>query len=185
MTKTVIRSNMLARRAQMDDAARLAASNAIAAALLALPEFGQAREVGVFLNLPREIETGPFIDTCHQLGKRVCVPAWDPEARAYLFVRLAPDATIVRGPHGVPEPAHREFVDPKQIDLVVVPGLAFDRRGGRLGYGGGYYDRMLAACRADCLKVGVGYAWQVVAGELPMTERDVRVDRVVSDATGG
>lgn len=185
MTKNVIRSNMRARRAQVSDADRRAASNAITDTLLALPEFQRAREVAVFLSLPREIETGVFIDTCHRINKRVCVPAWDPEARVYSFVRLAPEAAVVTGPHGVPEPARRKIVDPKQIDFVVVPGLAFDRRGGRLGYGGGYYDRMLAECRGDCLKVGVGYAWQVVAGDLPMTERDVRVDRVVSDATGG
>lgn len=181
MTKGEIRSRMRARRALVDDPTRIAASGAITAALLDLPEFQQAREVAIFLSLPRELETGPIIAACHRLGKRVCVPAWDPESRAYAFARLRPEAGVVPGPHGVPEPAHREPIDPQQIDLVVVPGLAFDRRGGRLGYGGGYYDRMLPTCRADCFKVGVAYAWQVVETELPLRAHDARVDRVITD----
>ena len=180
-TKTDIRARMRAQRALVDAGARRAASTAITAALLALPEFLRATKVACFLSLPREIDTGSFLATCHRLGKRVCVPAWDGNARAYTFVYLAPGAGIVLGPHGVPEPEQRETVDPKGLDFAVVPGLAFDRQGGRLGYGGGFYDRMLAACEPTCIKVGVAYSWQVVPENLPMTARDMRMNLVATE----
>lgn len=180
-TKADIRARMRAQRAQVDDAARRAASDAITTALLARPEFQRAAEVAGFLSLPQEIDTGPLLDTCHRLGKRVCVPAWDPDARTYTLVRLAPGAAVSAGPHGVPEPATCEAVAPSQVDFAVVPGLAFDAHGGRLGYGRGYYDRILAACTPACVKAGVCYAWQVWPEDLPLTAHDVRMNLVVTE----
>ena len=180
-SKTDIRARMRARRAQVDADSRRAASAAITATLLALPEFQRAAEVACFLSLPQEIDTDSFLATCHRLGKRVCVPAWDGNARAYTFVRLAPGAGVVPGPHGVPEPGKRESVDPKGLDFAVVPGLAFDRQGGRLGYGGGFYDRLLAACAPTCIKAGVAYSWQVLPENLPMSARDVRMHLVATE----
>jgi len=182
MTKADIRAQMRRRRALVEEAGRLAASRAITAALLARPEFRRAEEVSCFLSLPREIVSDDLLAACRQQGKRVCVPAWDAFATTYVLARLSPAQELTTGPHGVPEPAVREAVDPLTVDLVVVPGMAFDRRGGRLGYGKGYYDRILASCRTTCCKVGVGYAWQVVEGELPLSSHDVRMDLLVTDA---
>ena len=181
MTKADIRARMRAQRAQVDATTRRAASDAIIAALLARPEFQRATEVACFLSLPQEIDTAPFLDTCHRLGKHLYVPAWDPDARTYALVRLAPGAAVVPGPHGVPEPAPRQPVAPRQVEFAVIPGLAFDTHGGRLGYGRGYYDRILAACGPACVKAGVGYAWQVWPKDLPLTAHDVRMNLVVTE----
>jgi 5-formyltetrahydrofolate cyclo-ligase len=182
MTKAEIRLQMRARRATMDDDARRAASRAITAALLARAEFRRAQEVACFLSLPQEIATDELLAACRAQDKRVCVPAWNATAGTYVLTRLPPSQEVSTGPHGVPEPAAGQAIDPQTVDLAIVPGLAFDAHGGRLGYGKGYYDRILASCRAMCCKIGVGYAWQVIAGDLPLASHDVRMDLLVTDA---
>jgi len=181
MTKGEIRELMRRRRAQLDDATRLAASRAINATLAALPGLAGAAEIACYLSLPAEVTLADFIAACHGRGVRICVPAWNPARRAYALVRCAPDEPLVCGPLHVPEPARHLPVAPETVQAVVLPGLAFDRRGGRLGYGGGHYDRMLAGCTAACLKIGVCYAWQVVDAALPLQEHDVRMDLLVTD----
>jgi 5-formyltetrahydrofolate cyclo-ligase len=87
---------------------------------------------------------------------------------------------LVVSSFGVPEPVG-DAIDPQLIDVVCVPGLALDRRGGRLGYGAGYYDRFLPHLRADVLTVGVGFSVQVV-DEVPMDSHDRPVDLVITEA---
>lgn len=181
MTKAEIRARMRRQRAAVEGGARRAASHAITAALLARAEFRCAAEIACFLSLPQEIETDELLAACRAQGKRVCVPAWDGTAGTYVLARLAAAQPLTGGPHGVPEPRIREAIDPQTVDLAVVPGLAFDMHGGRLGYGKGYYDRILAGCRATCLKIGVGYAWQVVSEDLPLASHDVRMDLLATD----
>jgi 5-formyltetrahydrofolate cyclo-ligase len=181
MTKAQIRTQMRARRAAVDEDSRRAVSQSITAALLTRVEFQRAQEVACFLSLPQEIVTDDLLAACRAQGKRVCVPAWDAASGTYLLARLMPSQEVATGPHSVPEPAAWQAVDPQTVDLVIVPGLAFDWRGGRLGYGKGYYDRILATCRTTCCKIGVGYAWQVIAGELPLDRHDVRMDLIVTD----
>ena len=165
----------------MDADTRRAASQAITAALLARPEFQRAVEVACFLSLPQELDSDTLLTACRTQGKDVCVPAWDESAGTYVLARLTPTLALIPGPHGVPEPVAWEAVDPLSVDLVVVPGMAFDARGGRVGYGKGYYDRILATCRTTCIKIGVGYAWQVVGGELPLSRHDVHMNLIVTD----
>jgi 5-formyltetrahydrofolate cyclo-ligase len=181
MPKAEIRADMRTRRAAVGPVERAAVSQAITRRLLALPAFANARSVALFLSLPQELAMGDLLSDCHARAVRVCVPAWDAAQRTYVLVRLTPGQALTQSPHGVPEPAAWQPVDPADVDFVVVPGLAFDRQGGRLGYGKGYYDRILPACRPDCIKAAVAYSWQVVADKLPLTERDVRMDLVVTE----
>ena len=181
MTKAEVRTQMRNQRAGVDAATRRAASQAITTALLVRAEFQRAQEIACFLSLPQEIETADLLAACHAQDKRVCVPAWDATAGTYALARLASKQKLTTGPHQVPEPVAWQAVDPQTVDLVVVPGMAFDAQGGRLGYGKGYYDRILALCRPTCCKIGVGYAWQVVAGNLPLSSHDVRMDLLVTD----
>lgn len=181
MTKGEIRELMRSRRAQLDAAARQASSQAIAATLASLPVLAGAAEIACYLSLPAELAMADFIAACHRRGTRVCVPAWHAADKTYRLVRCAPDEPLVSGPFQVLEPAQQQPVPPAAVQAVVLPGLAFDRRGGRLGYGGGHYDRLLAACAPDVLKIGVCCAWQVVDDDLPLTEHDVRVNLLVTD----
>ena len=181
MTKATIRDQMRQRRAAVDTEMRREASAAIVAAILARPECRDAACLACFLSLPQEIDTAALIAVCRAAGRQVCVPAWNPEHRAYELVALAPGAPLVPGPLGILEPAVRQAVATASIGFAVVPGLAFDRRGGRIGYGGGHFDRLLAASPPTCIKAGAAYAWQVVADDLPLTAHDVRMDLVFTE----
>jgi 5-formyltetrahydrofolate cyclo-ligase len=107
-----------------------------------------------FDSIPGEPVTAPFIAWCRARGKVVHLPEDDP----------APD--------------------PRTIDVVIVPGTAFTHAGGRLGQGGGWYDRFLAMVRPDCVTIGVAFAPQIV-DELPLEPHDVAVDVVVTDGDAG
>lgn len=97
-------------------------------------------------------------------------------------------AELEPGTFGIAEPTGEEIVDAADLDVILLPGVAFDRRGGRLGFGGGYYDRALERVRAADARgkkipflVGVGYHWQLLDEHLPVEDHDVRVDAVVTD----
>ena len=141
-----------------------------------------ARSVALYVPLKGEVSTDALLEAAWQSGRTVYLPrvARDEPGRMS-FVACAGFAQLRPGPFGLREPeqslpgfgaeeAGKGF-DP---DLLVLPGLAFDRRGGRLGFGGGYYDRFLEAARLRCPRVGLCFAFQVLK-ELPLDQWDQRV----------
>ncbi len=152
--KRALRRTMRAVRRDLPEQAERSAR--IRERLESLPEVAAARVVMVFDPVQGEPLVGPFVEWCREQGKAVVVPDSDPAAE--------------------PPP------DADRFDVVVVPGLAFTIAGDRLGQGGGWYDRFLAAVRPDCLTIGVGFAPQLV-DELPVERHDVRLGLVVTDMT--
>ena len=138
------------------------------------PALSGARVVAGYLPLPVELSPVPLMAALHAAGRVVAVPAWDTAARGYVFQRWTPDALLAEGPMHVPQPVFGESVPFDSIDAVLVPGLAFDRRGNRLGFGGGWYDRMLARCRPDAAFVGVAFDEQLFPA-IPAEPHDIRV----------
>lgn len=162
---------------------REAASLKIAARVLALPEVARARTVHVFWPIVErgEVDTRPLVRALVGRGVGVVLPAVLPgPAPRLAHRRFEGEDRLVPGPWGLREPTPDALaVAPAHLDVVVVPGLAFDGRGGRLGYGGGYYDAFLAETAA--LRVGVAFAvgW---AAAVPTEPHDVRVDVVVTES---
>lgn len=109
----------------------------------------------------------------------VAVPAWCRATGRYGFCRWRPGMALRKGPLGVAEPAYADWLSPCMLDVVLVPGLVFDAAGGRIGFGKGHYDRMLARCAPAARFVAVGYDWQVVA-DVPQGPGDVRVHAVAT-----
>lgn len=134
-----------------------------------------ARVAG-FLPIGREIDTRPLLAALHARGHPLCLPVTPERGEALRFRSWAPGEPLVPGPLGTAEPAAGPFVTP---DWLIVPLLAFDRTGARLGYGGGYYDRTLAALPA-ATAVGVAYAVQEVP-EVPVGPHDVRLRLVATE----
>jgi 5-formyltetrahydrofolate cyclo-ligase len=110
----------------------------------------------------------------------LCVPAHCPELKAYRLALMNASDGLAGGPLNVPEPQHKVWLPADRVDLVVVPGVAFDARGGRVGHGGGHYDRILGQTRSDALHVGVAFAFQVF-GRVPMRKGDVFMDLLVTE----
>ncbi len=158
-----------------------ARDSAAACALLATQDFFvQARCVLAFLSLPREIDTAPLLAAAFAAGKRLAVPRVDRAQRLLHAVAIDQATDLRQGPLGIREPVAGAIVPPEQIDLVVAPGLAFDERGGRLGQGGGYYDRFLAAPGYRAFTCGLAFELQLVA-RVPAAANDRRVQAVVTE----
>lgn len=152
-------------------------SRCIADAVVGLPEFRGAQMVGLYLALPGEPATEPLVAACRDQGKNACVPARLRDADGYAFARFDEGTTLARGPFGVVEPSAPDWVDARQIDLFLVPGVAFDAQGNRLGHGKGHYDRMLAGTSA--VRVGLALSSQWV-DRVPHGPRDLPMDLVVT-----
>ncbi|MDD5707502.1 MAG: 5-formyltetrahydrofolate cyclo-ligase [Kiritimatiellae bacterium] len=158
-----------------------AAGEAIRRRLRGWPLWQSAGVVAAFMALPGEPPTEEMIRDCLEAGKRLCVPAWNAAAERYEFALLAPGAVCRPGRLHVLEPVVKAWLPADAVDLFLTPGLAFDERGGRLGHGGGHYDRMLVTRRPGALCVGLACDFQIVA-EVPCDACDVRMDWVVTPA---
>ena len=166
------------------DAMRDRAEAACAACehLIALPSYRSARAVLWYVSMPAELATGRAIDAALAEGRHVVVPWCDGDELG--LWRLESIDELEPGTWGIPEPPAARRRDPERviapeaIDFVAVPGLAFDRRGRRLGHGKGYYDRLLARTRA--VRAGLCFDAQVFP-EVPAGPHDARMDWLVTE----
>jgi 5-formyltetrahydrofolate cyclo-ligase len=181
---------MAERRLGLDEAARQACARAATQRLLALPELapppaGARRCVSGYVAIRGELDPADALAAARAAGYVVALPRIEPGQPPRLrFHRVDATSDLCDGPHGLSEPlAGCPEVPVDGIDVMLVPGLAFDAEGRRLGYGGGYYDgagRELRARRPSAVMVGVAYDFQLVDA-CPADERDVAVDVVVTD----
>ena len=160
---------------------RADASAAVCAKLEAL---GKSAVVAVYLASPDEIDISPYIRRMLLHKVRLVAPRWNGEDYDLAELKGLEPRHLRRGPMGILEPLEGCFVQPQDVSLWVVPGLAFTRDGRRLGYGGGWYDRLLAAASKDSVKLGVAYSFQIVDA-LPTAPHDVRLTAVVDDSPPG
>lgn len=187
LAKGELRRQIKAKRQNQPD--KEAVSERILSHVLSLPPYEKAKVVLWYLDVRDEVRTRDWLlqkglKLAKHAGQQIVVP-WCEGDQLRLFFLSEPQQLVV-GKFGIFEPAMslRENpvwnVLPQTIDLAIIPGVAFDRRGGRLGHGAGYYDRLLADLRPDCLKVGVGYACQLVE-EVPCLPHDVLMDVVITE----
>lgn len=157
---------------------RLAAQE-ISHALLLLPELHQVRVVLAYAALPSEIDPAPAIWRLRARGAAVAYPRIESPGVLGLHL-VGHELELVAGPFGLAQPSeHAPRAARDSIDVVILPGVAFDERGRRLGYGGGYYDRLLPTLRPDCIRIGVAFDEQLLP-EIPAEEHDANVAIVVT-----
>ena len=181
LTKAELRERLRLDLEKIDAAAAAHASRAIAARILELPEIAGAERILTCLSFGVEVDTWGLVDRLLALGKELYVPRADPRDRAlHVHPYPCPLRTVSFGlqqpPRGTPEVA-AEAID-ETLDAVLVLGLGFDRRGYRLGYGSGYFDRFLAGRPFPA--IGLAFAEQLV-DELPVEPHDIAMAVVVTD----
>lgn len=152
-------------------------SRRISDRVLAMAEVAAAHRIAAYLSRPHEVQIDGVIASLLDQGKRICVPAYHPGAEAYRFAWLDADTPTAPGAHGVAEPADPEWVNPGSMDVLIVPGVAFDRAGNRLGHGSGTYDRLLQHYRG--FRIGVAFAFQLLDA-VPTDHHDIGVHAVIT-----
>lgn len=176
--KAELRARMRALRAALPEGDRLRLARAVEENLFGLAEIRSARTVLLFYSFGSEVETSEMAARVHAEGKRLLLPFL--EAEGMEAAEVLPDDDLVATAYGPREPARRVAVDPAEVDVVITPGLAFDREGYRVGYGGGHYDRYLARMGHEAVRVGIGFEQQLV-DQVPREPGDERLDLVVTD----
>ncbi|MFI3247671.1 MAG: 5-formyltetrahydrofolate cyclo-ligase [Rikenellaceae bacterium] len=139
-------------------------------------KFIGANSIAIYLSLPDEVPTLNIVKRWHSMGKRIFLPR--VEGENIHFVEYEPEK-LAKGAFGIMEPTSDIVVDPSQIELMIVPGVAFCSDGRRLGRGKGYYDRYLSQADFTGYTIGVGYSHQLL-DELPCEAHDVMLSKVVT-----
>lgn len=142
-------------------------------------EFKAANLVALYLSMPTEPITEPLINAALNLGKRVAIPIYDYNQKVYMWGEYLSGAELVEARFGILEPKEVRKINPLDIDVCYLPGLLFDKKGVRLGHGGGFYDRLLIQLSPDALILGVAFPWQLVE-ELPFEEHDILCNKVIT-----
>lgn len=158
-----------------------AGSGEIVTRLMRIEEIRKASTLMVYLSFGSEVLTDDLIRWCWGEGKRICVPFCRPASREMTACRIDGFDELETGRYGIraPKEGFLRPVEGGQIDVILVPALAFDRRGYRVGYGGGYYDRFLPTA-PQAAKIGVVFSSQII-DEIPVDLHDLPVDVIVTE----
>ncbi|MBF0185140.1 MAG: 5-formyltetrahydrofolate cyclo-ligase [Magnetococcales bacterium] len=186
--KELIRRRLRARRRALNSDMVQRHSAAICQRAQESDFFRQARSVALYLATDNEVDPSSLLHAASLAGKAIYLPVVDRQNHALQLVRYRPGDPLRVGAYAIREPllpttTEVERVEVTDLDILYLPLIAFDRTGWRLGYGGGYYDRLLGrladeACKP--LRIGLAYHFQLVA-DLPHAAHDVPMDRIVTE----
>jgi 5-formyltetrahydrofolate cyclo-ligase len=175
--KNEIRRQIAARHPELQTLENL--STAVIEKFQTLENFKSAKTVGAYMPLPDEVDITPLFQCLETNCAGVPVffiPAFDESLGSYRMARMT--TKLKRGRFGISEPAVPLFARENELDLIIVPGVAFDRAGGRIGRGGGFYDRLLP--QYDAVRVGICFDFQTLEA-VPAEEHDARMDWLVTE----
>jgi 5-formyltetrahydrofolate cyclo-ligase len=176
--KREVRRRVLAARDALAREELEATAEAVARRVIGLPELAEPRTVLAFWSFGSEVPTGPLLAALAGGGHRVVLPRI---ARGDLELRTwSPGEPLEPTAFGAMEPVGGALVAPAEVDVVITPGVAFDRAGARVGYGGGFYDRLFLRTRPDALRVAVAADVQIVEGPLPGGAFDLPVHAIAT-----
>jgi 5-formyltetrahydrofolate cyclo-ligase len=182
MDKSQLRTEMKARLAAITPAERHTRSLAACNLLVATREFKHAQMIMIYMSMPREVETSPLAVRAWQDGKNIAVPRldWDGNRMEPIEIRSLDTGMQTTGP-GIRQPATGTAVPLDLIDMIIVPGLAYDRRGYRLGRGRGFYDRFLAQSDFQGVRCSLCFQEQLLDTAVPTEPHDMPMNLIVTD----
>lgn len=178
--KEAVRRKVLHIRKGLEPETVKSKSKSATGLLMAIPEFAASRFILFYAALKGEVQTSGAVEESLASGKRVALPKVGHNALRVFEIRSYGDTR--EGAFNIPEPEEEKSVeaDPERLDLIIVPGVAFDEKGSRLGFGRGYYDRFLKSISRKPPLVGLAFEFQMVE-EAASTENDVPMDFVVTE----
>lgn len=176
MNKDDIRNRVKARKSLLSEVEKADAARRVFSKLEQCAAFLMADSVLLYHSLPDELSTREFLDRWAS-RKRFFLPRVNG---VNLDILPYDRSRMALGAFHIEEPQGDDTTDVSTIELIVVPAIAFDRRGGRVGRGKGYYDRLLA--NSSATKIGVGYDFQLIEDDIPVEPHDVAVDIVITES---
>lgn len=180
--KSDLRKRILSIRNSMDKKESSEKSAVIMEKLTAMDIYKKAQVVFVYMDFNHEVETMNLIKKMLLDKKKVVIPYTDTVNTVIIPSELKDMEGLVKSKFGYYEPAHDKIlpVKPEEFDLVVVPGVVFDKNLNRIGFGKGYYDRILCSLKKGAMAVAVAYDFQVL-DEVPSEQHDVKMDMIITE----
>jgi len=180
--KHELRKHISEMRNKLSHEQLVSASRRIQDLLFEVPEFQSSSMIMFYVSFRSEVQTHRMIEEALAIGKKIVVPAVSSVREELDLLALCDLDDLKPGAYGIPEPTARaDRVPPETLDLVIVPGLVFDPRGFRLGYGKGYYDKLLKRLRPDVPTIALAYDFQVVERIQAIESHDVAVNSIVTE----
>jgi len=182
IAKNEIMNRMKKIREEMPEVFSVETSAVISKHLLGLECIKTAKTVMAYVAMPYEVKTDFIINTLLNMGKDVAVPVCVPASYELIASKILNLDELMPGHYGILEPK-KEYLrplEPSVLDIILVPGLAFDVYGNRIGHGKGYYDRFLSKVSPKALKIGLAFDFQVLS-ELPVDHYDIPMDCIITE----
>jgi len=180
--KKTLRQETLLKRDAIPENIKQEKDAAIRQRLIGLPEFTKAKTILFYASFRSEADTMELIKTALSEGKRVALPKVDKKDRRLLLYEIEDIRELAQGYMGILEPSasKERLTGLDDMDLIIIPGAAFDASGNRLGYGAGFYDRLLAEIKDKIPVIAPAYEEQIVEN-IPSEPHDVKVSKIVTD----
>ena len=180
--KNRMRTVLLANRDALPPSVRATASRLIVGKICALAQYANAKTVMTYMGFGSEIETQPFFERIIADGKIAVLPRVDRGSQTLILHAARGMSDLLTGKWGIREPcADAPPVSIKEIDFLLMPGVAFDRFGNRLGYGRGYYDKLLVIADPALTRVAAAFSCQIVEA-VPVGPTDQRIDCIITES---
>lgn len=179
--KSSIRKNVLALRDFLNPEDKREKDDSIFEKVISSPEYKRSKGVLLFASFRSEINTDKIILHSLEIGKVTVLPVVDREEKRLRLYRIEGMEDLKPGYIGIPEPRSRTGeMSLRDMDFILVPGLAFDIKCARIGYGGGYYDKLLGSISDRPFLLAPAYEEQIV-DDIPVEEHDIRMDMVLTE----
>ena len=179
--KAELRKELLSKRDSIPTVVRRVKNKMVLESMLSLEEFKKAGVIFVFASFRTEVDTSEMIKSSLSSGKRVLLPKVDKDRHELLLYEIRNLGELTPGYMGIPEPpVSEQQMNINDADIVIIPGAGFDASGNRIGYGGGYYDRLLSGLQKQTLIIAPAYEEQI-EDCIPSEPHDIRVQMIVTD----
>lgn len=181
--KRSLRSRLLSQRDGIEATRKKRKEAAIKKRLFALSHFKRAEKILFYASFRSEVDTFKCMQSTLNNGRLIVLPVVDETHKKLRLYKVKDISELHTGYMGIPEPIaeRKRKIGVKGIDVVIIPGIGFDMQGNRLGYGAGYYDRLLSVSREHITSIALSFEEQIVE-RVPSEPHDIRVDMIVTDS---
>lgn len=181
--KQELREKILAKRRNLDSALVEENSRLISDYIISSEIFRQSKVIMTYLNYPKEVQTDYIFETAIKQNKTVTIPVCEKESIDLIPSKITDINQVEVGYYGLREPKKEFFypIDSKLIDLVIVPGVAFDLKGNRIGHGKGYYDNLFKKINPSAIKIGLAFQFQIIDDSWETDKWDVPLDGLITE----